>query len=59
MRFIEVMIAGPGVEFQEHTIASGEEEGHVQCSEAKEGLEEANGPHTVPPEWRGSGRCCG
>lgn len=51
--FIEAMITGIGIGFQKKTTVSEEEEGHIQCSEAKEGLEEASMLHTEPPGWRG------
>lgn len=42
-------ITGMGVGFQEKTNVSEEEEGHVQCSEVKEDMKEANKLHIVPP----------
>lgn len=47
------MTAGVGVEFQGKTAASEEEEKHVQGTEVKVGLEEANKLHTEPPGWGG------
>lgn len=52
------MTAGVGVEFQGKTAASEEEEKHVQGTEVKVGLEEANKLHTEPPGWGAGRRCC-
>lgn len=48
-RLTEVMKTGTGRGSQEKTIIREEEEGMDSCSQAKEGLEQANEPHTGLP----------